>query len=95
MKTITIKELNKLIIDNFDSVESVVYQFAGRFITQCSDVLFCDFNPKIYLISEFTIRKIDTTSWKLINKPTPQELSTFLRSINPLMNLVTNFTYER
>lgn len=95
MRTITIKELNKLLIENYDSKDQFIYQFAGHYITQCGNIIYCDFNPKIFLISEFTIRKLGTYSYKLINKPTDQEFRIFLRSINPLMNLVINYTYER
>lgn len=94
MKNITIKELNKLLIEHYEDTIPITYPFGGDFITQKGNILRCSFDPSIYLVSEFIVRSAGTNRWKLINCPTYEEFKVFLRSINPIMNIVTNYNLK-
>lgn len=94
MKNISIKELNLLVLKNFESKIPIVYPIGGNFITQRGRILYCDFDPSPYMISEFLIKKLTCNKWKLLNKPTKEEYSRFLKNINPLINLVINYNLQ-
>lgn len=94
MKNISIKELNLLLLQNYSSSTPVVYPFGGDYITQRGKIIYCDFDPSPYLISEFLVKRLDSIKWKLLNKPTKEEYSSFLKSVNPLMNIIINFNLQ-
>jgi hypothetical protein len=91
MTNISIKELNQFIMKYFDEPCTHAYQFAGITVTQTGNILYSPMNITRFLVSEFTVVRLNSYKYLLVNKPNAQELRLFLKGLTPLTNMVMNF----